>query len=200
MHRRPAARCRQQHEPRGARRALPARPSAYGSARLGQVPLGQGRWRPRCACPQDSPAHPWPLALARGRPARREAFRTLRHYGSDSGDSPVVLAAGAGAAAGVAANARRIAQPGSPADMFQSALSSLDLFDARPPPIEDEVEQALGSMEQHASASVGRAVYEVRFPQHTQHTQTLSDPCSSFEQALGIHRAACVSIRRACHL
>lgn len=95
----------------------------------------------------------------------------------------MVPAAGAGAAAGVAANARRIAQPGSPADMFQSALSSLDLFDARPPPIEDEVdlEQAMGSMEQHASASVGRAVYEVRFPvTHTTHPKNTARPTQLF--------------------
>ncbi|KAK9843496.1 hypothetical protein WJX81_005929, partial [Elliptochloris bilobata] len=47
--------------------------------------------------------------------------------------------------------------------MFQSALSSLDLFDTRPPPIEDEVDldQTLAAVEQGASASVGRAVYEV---------------------------------------
>ena len=101
----------------------------------------------------------WPPALARGRPARREAFRTPRHGGAGggAGDAPSTALAAAGAAA------RRSAQPGSPADMFQSALSSLDLFDARPPPIEEELdlEQALGAVEQPAAASVGRAVYEV---------------------------------------
>ncbi len=150
MHRRPGARGRQAAGP-AARQPLPGPAAACpGSARR---PAELDRGRARAA------GRSWPPALARGRPARREAFRTPRHGGAGggAGDAPSTALAAAGAAA------RRSAQPGSPADMFQSALSSLDLFDARPPPIEEELdlEQALGAVEQPAAASVGRAVYEV---------------------------------------